>query len=118
MRDQNFGGDDTAVAFGLDQLGNRTFPINQEIGEYKLSIPLYLIDSTMIQNLSEVVFRVIAEKYKEGLWISCKAINTPTNKAAEEVNTVVVMSKLLENDSQTCRSGDILHKTRLNSCWN
>uniref|UniRef100_A0A0L8GR85 DNA helicase Pif1-like 2B domain-containing protein n=1 Tax=Octopus bimaculoides TaxID=37653 RepID=A0A0L8GR85_OCTBM len=41
--------------------------------------------------------------------MSSSAIITPTNKAAEEVNTVV-MSKLLQGDSKTYRSSDTLHE--------
>uniref|UniRef100_A0A0L8GP75 ATP-dependent DNA helicase n=1 Tax=Octopus bimaculoides TaxID=37653 RepID=A0A0L8GP75_OCTBM len=37
-RVQNSGSDDTAFTSYLDQLRNGTFPINQEIGEYKISI--------------------------------------------------------------------------------
>uniref|UniRef100_A0A0L8H686 Uncharacterized protein n=1 Tax=Octopus bimaculoides TaxID=37653 RepID=A0A0L8H686_OCTBM len=55
MRVQNSGGDDTAFASYLAQLGNGTFPINQEIGEYKISIPPpHLIYSSRQQDLFEV----------------------------------------------------------------
>ncbi|CAI9721348.1 ATP-dependent DNA helicase PIF1-like [Octopus vulgaris] len=53
--------------------------------------------------------RGIDENYGERLWMSSRAIITPTNKAAEEVNTVVI-SKFLRGDSKTYRSCDTLHE--------
>uniref|UniRef100_A0A0L8G9W5 ATP-dependent DNA helicase n=1 Tax=Octopus bimaculoides TaxID=37653 RepID=A0A0L8G9W5_OCTBM len=82
----------------------------QKIGEYKISIsPPHLIDSARLQDLCEVAFRSIDEKYRVGLWMNSRAIITPINKAAEEVNKVV-MSKLLQTDSKTYRSCITLHK--------
>uniref|UniRef100_A0A0L8GUI2 ATP-dependent DNA helicase n=1 Tax=Octopus bimaculoides TaxID=37653 RepID=A0A0L8GUI2_OCTBM len=81
-----------------------------KISEYKISIPPpHLIDSTRLWDLCEVVFRGIDEKYREGLWMGSRVIITPTNKAAEEVNTVVML-KFLQGDSKTYRSCDTLHE--------
>lgn len=51
----------------------------------------------------------IDEKYIEGNWMSSRAIRAPTNKAADEVNRVV-MSNFLRRDSNTDRSCDTLHE--------
>ncbi|CAI9715866.1 ATP-dependent DNA helicase [Octopus vulgaris] len=111
MRVQASGGDNTAFASCFGQLGNGKFPINQDIGEYKIFIPpLHLIDSTRLKDLSEVIIRSTDEKYGEGLWMSSRAIITPTNKVAEEVNTVVML-KLLQGDSESYGSCEILHET-------
>lgn len=84
MRVQNSFADNTALASYLDQFENRTFPINQEISEQKISIhPPYLIDSTSLQEPYEVVFVGIDEKYREGPWVSSRVIIIPTNKASE-----------------------------------